>query len=131
MRTRSMNRGGDGFSFFEVLCAIAVVSIVSLGVVGSLVSTLAIDRDATTGFRVENVAAATMEEYLAKPFHSLTIGVTGPVAVDGCQVTARVYQIAAGNLTVPPRYGIEINVRDSQNAQIRATLVSQRTDRSY
>ena len=120
-----------GFTMIEVVCALAVVSIVTLGVLGSLVSTLRIDSEASLRFEVENVAVARMEEFLAKSFFELVPGVTGPMAVGNCIAMTTVYEISPGTALLPPYSGIEVSALDSQNAQISTILVAATTRHSF
>jgi hypothetical protein len=108
-----------------------VVTIVTLGVIGSLVSTLKIDGEASVRFEVENVALACMEEFLAKPFGELAPGVTGPTGIGDCIATVEVYELAPGGPLTSPLYGIEVNVRDSQNAEISTMLVGTKTKQTF
>ena len=128
---RIFSSGSRGYTIIEVVCALAVVTIVTLGVIGSLVSTLKIDDEASVRFEVENVALACMEEYLAKPFGELAPGVMGPTGAGNCIATVTVYELAPGGPLMSPIYGIEVNVRDSQNAQISTMMVGAKTRHTF
>ncbi len=131
MGIRNCRAPSGGYTLIEVICSFAVVSLITLGVMGSIVSTLRIDRESSRAFSVENLAAAQMEEYLATSFYSLSPGAIGPAVVDGCQVTVWIFEIEAGTLTSPPRIGIEVNVADAADPQIKSKLVCARTTHTF